>query len=156
MNTTPSSMPDGQHSITPHIVVRGAAAAAAWYERALGATEVGARIEAPDGRLLHLELRFGDSSVMVADEFVELDVRSPESVGGTSVVLQLLIDDVDERWDRAIEAGATVRHPIQDQFWGERQGQIVDPFGHRWNLARHDRDLSTDELRAAAIEAFKG
>jgi PhnB protein len=150
------TVPEGQHTITPHIVVRGAAEAAVWYERALGALEAGHRIEAPDGRLIHLELRFGDSSVMVADEFPEMDVRSPLSVGGTSIVLQILAGDVDSLWRRAVDAGATILHPIQDQFWGERQGQIGDPFGHRWNIARHERDVPPEEVQAAANRAFGG
>jgi PhnB protein len=138
------------------MVVRGAAEAARWYASAFGAIEVGQRIEVPGGKLIHVELRLGDSAVMLADEFPELGIRSPRSVGGTSVVLQILADEVDALWARAVTAGATVVHPLSDQFWGERQGQVEDPFGHRWNLAAHVRDVSPDEVARAAAIAFGG
>ena len=141
------------HAITPHIVVRGAEQAAEWYVRALGAEER-SRVPLPDGRLLSVELRFGDSTVVLADEFPELDVVSPETIGGTAVVLHLASDDVDTLWQRALEAGAEVVHPLADQFWGERQGQIADPFGHRWNLAQPLRKVSPEELARAAAAAF--
>ena len=140
-------------TITPHIVVRGAAEAAEWYMRALGAVEHG-RVPLPDGRLLSVELRFGDSTVMVADEFPELDVLSPRTIGGTAVVLHLSTHEVDALWQRALNAGAEVLHPLADQFWGNRQGQIADPFGHRWNLAQPLREISADELARAAAAAF--
>jgi PhnB protein len=140
-------------AVTPHIVVRGAAEAAEWYVRALAAEEL-SRLPLPDGRLLSVELRFGDSTVRVADEFPELDVLSPETIGGTAVVLHLSTDDVDALWQRALDAGAEVLHPLADQFWGNRQGQIADPFGHRWNLAQPLRQLSPDELARAAAAAF--
>jgi PhnB protein len=140
-------------AVTPHIVVRGAAQAAEWYVRALAAEEL-SRLPLPDGRLLSVELRFGDSTVRVADEFPELDVLSPETIGGTAVVLHLSTDDVDALWQRALDAGAEVLHPLADQFWGNRQGQIADPFGHRWNLAQPLREVSPDELARAAAAAF--
>ena len=140
-------------AITPHIVVRGAEQAAEWYVRALGAEER-SRVPLPDGRLLSVELRFGDSTVVLADEFPELDVVSPETIGGTAVVLHLTSDDVDTLWQRALETGAEVLHPLADQFWGSRQGQIADPFGHRWNLAQPLREVSPDELVRAAATAF--
>jgi PhnB protein len=140
-------------AVTPHIVVRGAAGAAEWYVRALAAEEL-SRLPLPDGRLLSVELRFGDSTVRVADEFPELDVLSPETIGGTAVVLHLSTDDVDALWQRALDAGAEVLHPLADQFWGNRQGQIADPFGHRWNLAQPLREVSSEELARAAAAAF--
>jgi PhnB protein len=140
-------------AVTPHIVVRGAAEAAEWYVRALAAEEL-SRLPLPDGRLLSVELRFGDSTVRVADEFPELDVLSPETIGGTAVVLHLSTDDVDALWQRALDAGAEVLHPLADQFWGNRQGQIADPFGHRWNLAQPLREVSSEELARAAAAAF--
>jgi PhnB protein len=91
---------------------------------------------------------------MVADEFPEMDVLGPLSIGGTPVVLHLLTDDVDALWQRALDAGAEVRHPLQEAFWGERHGQIVDPFGHRWGLSQHLRDVPDDEIARAAAEAF--
>ena len=142
-------------SLTPHIVVRGAAGAADWYARAFGAEER-QRVELPGDKIMSLELRFGESPVMVAVEFPEMGVLSPLSVGGTSVVLNVLTDDVDALWARALEAGAEVLHPLQDAFWGDRHGQITDPFGHRWGLAQHIRDVSAEEIARAAAEAFGG
>jgi PhnB protein len=140
-------------AVTPHIVVNDAAAAASWYAQALGAQER-RRITLPGGKVMSLELRFGELAVMVADEFPEMDVLGPLSIGGTPVVLHLLTDDVDALWQRALDAGAEVRHPLQDAFWGERHGQIVDPFGHRWGLSQHLRDVPDDEIVRAAAEAF--
>jgi PhnB protein len=137
------------------MVVRGAADAAEWYARALGAEER-QRVELPGGKIMSLELRFGESPVMVADEFPEMGILSPLSVGGTSVVLNLVTDDVDALWARALEAGAEELHPLQDAFWGDRHGQITDPFGHRWGLAQHLRDVSAEEIARAAAEAFGG
>jgi PhnB protein len=140
-------------TITPHIVVRGAAEAVEWYVLALGAVEL-SRVPLPDGRLLSVELRFGDSTLRLTDEFPELDVLSPQTIGGTAVVLHLSTDDVDVLWQRALDAGAEVLHPLADQFWGNRQGQIADPFGHRWNLAQPLREVSPDEVARAAAAAF--
>jgi PhnB protein len=141
------------HAITPHIVVRDAARAAEWYARALGAEELG-RIEVPGGKLMQVELRFGDSTVMLADEFPDMGVVSPLSIGGTATVLHLVVEDVDAVWERAVAAGAEIRQPLGDVFWGERYGQIVDPFGHRWGLAQHLRDVSRDEIQRAAAAMF--
>jgi PhnB protein len=140
-------------AVTPHLVVNDAAAASAWYARALGARER-QRIALPSGKVMSLELRFGELPVMVADEFPEMGVLGPLSIGGTAVVVHLLTDDVDALWQQAIDAGAEVRHPLQDAFWGERHGQIADPFGHRWGLSQHLRDVPPDELARAAAEAF--
>jgi PhnB protein len=140
-------------NITPHIVVRDAERAAAWYAQALAAEER-SRIPLPRGKLMSVELAFGDSIVMVADEFPEAGVLSPLSVGGTSVVLNISTDDVDALWQRALDAGAEVLHPLADAFWGERHGQITDPFGHRWGLAQHLRDVPHEEVVRAAAEAF--
>ena len=112
--------------ITPHLVVRDAAAAAEWYTAALGAEER-SRLAVPGGKLMQLELRFGSSTVMLADEFPEMGVLSPLSIGGTATVLHLSTDDVDAVWQRAIDAGAEVRQPLAEAFWGERYGQITDP-----------------------------
>jgi PhnB protein len=142
-------------NITPHIVVRDAARAAEWYAEALGAVER-SRIPLPDGRLMSVELRFGDSPVMLADEFPEMGVVSPLTVGGTSTVLNLQTDDVDALWERALAAGAEVLHPLGDAFWGDRHGQITDPFGHRWGLAQHIRDVPPEDVARAAAEAFGG
>jgi PhnB protein len=142
-------------ALTPHIVVNDAAAASSWYQRALGAQER-QRITLPGGKVMSLELRFGDLSVMVADEFPEMEVLGPLAIGGTPVVLHLLTDDVEALWQQAIDAGAEVRHPLQDAFWGELHGQITDPFGHRWGLSQRLREVSPEELARAAAEAFGG
>jgi PhnB protein len=123
-------IPEGMHTITPHIVVRDAARAAEWYADALGAEERN-RIPVPGGKHMSVELWFGDSAVMVADEFPEMGILSPQSLGGTSTVLNLYVDDVDALWGRAVGAGTEVLHPLGDTFWGDRHGQITDPFGHR-------------------------
>jgi PhnB protein len=141
--------------VTPHIVVRGAGEAASWYERALGAA-VGTRVPVPDGRFMQIELRFDDSVVMIADEFPELGVVSPLSLGGTYGALTLTTDAVDALWERALAAGAEVHTPLQDAFWGERHGQILDPYGHRWGLAQHLRDVPDDELARQAAALFAG
>jgi PhnB protein len=141
------------HTITPHVVVRDAARAVDWYTDVLGAEER-LRIQVPDGRLMSVELRFGDSTVMLADEFPEMGIVSPQTLGGTYMALHLMVEDVDGVWQRALDAGAEVFHPLQDSFWGERHGQVIDPFGHRWGLAQHLRDVSREELVRAAQEMF--
>jgi PhnB protein len=135
--------------------VAGAARAAEWYGDVLGAEER-SRITLPDGRLLHLELWFGSSVVMVADEFPEQGALSPTATGCTSAVLYLRSDDVDTLWARAVAGGAEVARPLSDTFWGEREGQLVDPFGHRWGLTQHLRDVPLDEMTRAAVEVFAG
>jgi PhnB protein len=154
MNESNVKMPAGMHTITPHIVVGDAAAAADWYKQILGAEERN-RIEVPGGKLMQVELRFGDSAVMLADEFPEAGVLSPLSVGGTATVLHLYTDDVDAIWNGALDAGAEVRQPLHDAFWGERYGQITDPFGHRWGLAQHLRDVPRPEIEEAAAAMFR-
>jgi PhnB protein len=149
------AIPEGLHTITPHIVVGDAGAASDWYARALGASER-SRVTLPGGKVMTLELRFGESAVMVASEFPEAGILSPLSVGGTATVLQIYSDDAESLWDRALEAGAEVRQPLGDTFWGDLHGQITDPFGHRWNIARHVRDVSPEEIARAAAAAFGG
>jgi PhnB protein len=139
--------------ITAHIVVADAAQAAAWYTKAFGAVEK-SRIPLPDGRVMTVELLFGESVVHVGSEFPAMGIVSPSTLGGTATVLQIDTEDVDAAWSRAVEAGAAVRHPLADAFWGERHGQLTDPFGHRWNLARRIRDVPHDEIVAAAARAF--
>jgi PhnB protein len=140
-------------TLTPHLVVRDAARAAEWYAQALGAEERG-RIEVPGGKLMQVELRFGEATVMLADEFPELGILSPLSIGGTATVLHLRVDDVDAVWQRALAAGAEERQPLADAFWGERYGQIVDPFGHRWGLAQFVREVPREEIARAAAAMF--
>ena len=152
MQPTVKAIPNGMHTITPHIIVRDAARAVEWYKEALGAEER-SRVPLPGGKLMSVELWFGDSTVMVADEFPEMGVLSPQTVGGTSTVLHLYTEDMEIFWKRAVDAGAVVLHPLQDQFWGDRHGQLTDPFGHRWGLATHVCDVPPEEIARAAAAA---
>jgi len=142
-------------TIVSHIVVREAGKAADWYARALGA-QIGRRIEVPDGRFMQIELAFGDSQVMIADEFPEMGAVSPLTVGGTYGALTITTDDADALWKSALDAGAEVFHPLEDTFWGERHGQIVDPSGHRWGIAQRLEDVPDDEVQRRATAMFGG
>jgi len=135
--------------IAAHTVVPDADFAASWYARAFGAEEE-SRIPLPGGKVLSVVLRFGRSRVHVASEFPDFGVVSPLTIGGTATVLQINTNDADALWSRALEAGAVIHHELSDQFWGERHGQLTDPFGHRWNIAQHLRDVPADEIAAAA------
>ncbi|HEX9331290.1 MAG TPA: VOC family protein [Anaerolineales bacterium] len=149
------AVPDGIHTITPHIVIRDAGRAAEWYKQALGAEERG-RIPVSGGKFMQIELWFGDSAVMIADEFPEAGVLSPQTIGGNPVVLHFSTENVEALWKRAIDAGAEVVQPLQDQFWGDRYGQIRDPFGYRWGLAQHVRDVPSEEVARIAATIFGG
>jgi PhnB protein len=142
-------------TISAHIVVKGAERAVGYYREAFGAEEL-ERLPVPDGRLMSVRLRIGGSVLHLADEFPEMGVLAPPSVGGTPVVLALAVDDADAVFARAIAAGGTVRQPVADTFWGERHGQLEDPFGHRWNVDQHVRDVPHDEVLAAVAAAFGG
>lgn len=138
-------IPDGYHSVTPYLSVKNAGEAMDWYKDALGATEV-MRFE-HGGKIGHAEIRIGDSVVMLSDEWPEGGHLSPQSLGGTAVSLHVYVDDVDRAFGRAIGAGAQQERAVHDQFYGDRSGTFVDPFGHRWNLATHVEDLTEAELR---------
>ena len=137
---------DGFRTITPHLVCTGAAKAVEFYRNAFNAVEL-ERVPGPDGRLLYAALRIGDSIVMLVDEFKEMGARSPQSLQGTPVTIHVYVDDADAWFARATAAGATVRMPLSDMFWGDRYGQIQDPFGHTWAIATHLRDLTSEEIR---------
>ena len=141
--------------LTAHLVVPDAAAASEWYGRAFGAVERN-RVPLPGGKVMTVELVLGDSTFSVASEFPQAGIVSPLTVGGTSSVVQINTDDADALWERALESGARVRHELGDQFWGERHGQLTDPFGHNWNIAQRIRDVTSDEVNAAAARAFGG
>jgi uncharacterized glyoxalase superfamily protein PhnB len=140
-------------SITPHLVVQGAERATAFYRDAFGAEEL-SRIPTPDGRLMSVQLRIGGGLLHLADEFPELGVLAPPSIGGTAVVLALDVADAEAVFAQAVAAGATVRQPLAEVFWGDLHGQLDDPFGHRWNISQHLRDVPHDEVVAAAARAF--
>jgi PhnB protein len=144
-------IPEGYHSVTPYLIVKGGAKAIEFYKQAFGATEI-FRMPQPDGKIGHAELKIGNSIIMLADEFPERNIRGPESLGGTPVMIHLYIDDVDTVAKRAVDAGAKEIRPVQNQFYGDRSGMYTDPFGHQWNIATHVEDLSAEEIgkRAAA------
>lgn len=138
-------VPDGYHSITPYLVVDGAAEAIAFYNKAFGAIET-MRLDAPGGKVGHAEIRIGDSAVMLADEFPEMDYRGPKAFGGCAMSLLIYTDDVDAMFQRAVDEGATVVKPLADQFYGDRNGTLKDPFGHTWSIATRKEDLSPEEI----------
>jgi PhnB protein len=137
--------PDGYHSATPYLIVRGGAAAIDFYKRAFGAAEM-LRVPGPGGKIMHAEVKIGDSIIMLADEFPEMNKLSPPGIGGSPVILALYVEDVDAIVHQAIEAGATVESPVRDQFYGDRSGTVIDPFGHAWTIATHIEDVSPEEL----------
>lgn len=136
-----------------HLIVKDAASAADWYTAVLGAEERG-RITLPDGRLIGLELWFGETRLVLADEFPEHEALAPTTTGCTSAVFYLYVDDVDAAFSRALANGATVHRPLADWFTGDRDGQLVDPFGHRWGLSQHVADVPEAEIERAAAAAF--
>jgi len=140
-------------SVVLHFTVRGAERAVAFYRDAFGAEEL-SRIPVPDGRLMSVQLRIAGDVVHLADEFPEMGVLSPLSIGGTATVLGLEVDNADVVFTQAVAAGAKVQQPLQDTFWGARYGQLDDPFGHRWNVSHHLRDVPLDEQIAAVAAAF--
>ncbi len=138
-------IPDGYHTVTPYLIVKDAARAIEFYKQAFGAAER-MRLTDPGGRVGHAEITIGDSTIMLADEFPEMGVRSPQTLGGSPVSLALYVADVDAMADRAVAAGATVVRPVKDQFYGDRSGTFADPFGHVWTIATHKEDVAPDEM----------
>jgi PhnB protein len=145
------AIPKGHHSVTPNLVVAGAAKAIDFYKKALGAEEL-MRFAGPDGRLMHAEIKIGDSIVMLADEMPDQGARGPKSIGGTPVSFFIYGENVDGAWKRAVAAGGKEIVPLADQFWGDRTGCLEDPFGHRWWLAQHIQDLTPEQIRKGAEE----
>jgi PhnB protein len=138
-------VPECYNSITPYLIIKGAAEAIEYYKKVFGATEV-MRMPDASGRIGHAELKIGDSHIMLADEFLEMGHRSAESIGASPVSLLLYVEDVDSIVERAVAAGAKILKPVQDQFYGDRSGFIQDPFGHLWGVATHVEDVSADEM----------
>lgn len=155
MTTATRKIPEGFHSVTPHLSVTGAADAIEFYKKAFGAEEM-VRLPMPGGgnQLMHASIKIGDSIIMLADEFAGCSA-GPSTLGGTTVTIHLYVPDVDAAMARATQAGGKVTMPQMDMFWGDRYGQIEDPFGHRWSLATHVKDLSVDEIRKGAEEACR-
>ena len=148
------AIPDGMHSLTPHLVFRDAAAAIDFYGRAFGAIEL-FRLPMPNGRLMHACVRIGDSQLFLVDEMPEHGALGPQALKGSPVTIHLQVEDADAVFARAVQAGATVGMPLADMFWGDRYGQVVDPFGHRWSVATHMREVSREEM-VAAMQAQSG
>jgi len=146
------AIPDGYHTATPYLIVKGAAQGIEFYKKAFGATEL-FRMAGPDGRIGHAEIKIGDSVIMLADEAPEMGYRSPRSLGGSAVSTMLYVQDVDDCFDRAVEAGAKVQRPLANQFYGDRSGTVEDPFGHVWTIATHVEDVPPDEMKKR-MEAF--
>ena len=147
-------IPPGFHTLTPHLVVKDASNAIEFYKKAFGAEEI-RRAPAPDGKsLMHAELQIGDSRLMLVDEFPEMDCRGPKSIGGTPVTIHMFVEDVDAAFSNAVAAGAEVKMPLDDMFWGDRYGVLTDPFGHSWSLATHKEDLTPEEIAKRVQEAF--
>ena len=147
-------IPQGMHSVTPHLICAGAAKAIEFYKQAFGAEE-GARLPGPDGRLMHASVKIGDSQVMLVDEMPEWGALGPKSLKGTPVTIHLYVEDVDAFVERAVKAGAKVTMPVADQFWGDRYGKIADPFGHVWSVATHIEDVPKKSLQKRADEAMR-
>ena len=146
------AIPEGYHTITPYMTVRDAARAIEFYKQAFGAVERGL-MKGPDGKVMHAELQIGDSVFMLADEHPEFGALSPQSTGGAGLGLHIYTEDVDSAFERAVKAGAKVEMPVADMFWGDRYGKLADPFGHKWSIATHQRDMSPEEIEQEQ-EAF--
>jgi PhnB protein len=148
-------IPDGYPQVTPYLCVDGAKDAIEFYSKVLGAKER-MHMPAPGGKIGHAELQLGDSLIMLADEFPEMGVRGPKSVGGTPVMISVYVEDVDAVFEAALAAGATEVRAVENQFYGDRAGQFEDPFGHRWSIATHVEDVPPDEMEKRAAAAMSG
>jgi PhnB protein len=148
MASQSNPIPEGMHTVTPHLICAGAGDAIDFYKKAFGATET-SRMPGPGGKLMHASIRIGDSAVMLVDEMPEWGSLGPKALKGSPVVIHLYVDDVDAFTARAVAAGAKVTMPVADMFWGDRYGQIEDPFGHRWSVATHVRDVSPADMQQA-------
>jgi uncharacterized glyoxalase superfamily protein PhnB len=138
-------IPKGFRTVTPHLVCRNAGKALDFYQKAFGAEKVRLH-QMPDGKVMHAEFRIGDSILMLADEYPDYQALSPQSLGGSSVTIHLYTPDADSLFQRAVSAGCTEAMPLSDQFWGDRYGQVLDPFGHKWSIATHKEDVSDEEV----------
>jgi uncharacterized glyoxalase superfamily protein PhnB len=149
--TATKPIPEGMHSLTPHLICNGAAAAIEFYKAAFGAVEL-TRVPGPGGKLMHGSVRIGDSALMLVDEAPEWEMFGPTALKGSPVTIHLYVKDVDATVAQAVAAGARVTMPVADMFWGDRYGTLEDPFGHRWSVATHTQDLTPEELQQAAAK----
>jgi PhnB protein len=145
-------VPDGMHTVTPHLICAGAADAIEFYKKAFNAVEMG-RMGGPQGKLIHALIRIGDSAVMLVDEFPDWGSFGPKSLKGSPVTIHLYAEDVDAMVERAVASGAKITMPLEDTFWGDRYCKLEDPFGHQWSVATHIRDVSPEEMQQAAKKA---
>jgi PhnB protein len=148
------AIPQGYHVVTPYLTVRNAAQAIEFYKKAFGAQET-VRMDSPDGKVMHAEIRIGDSVVMLGDENPQMGSNSPQTLGGTTAGLMIYCENVDQAFERAVSAGAKAIAPPSDMFWGDRYGQLSDPFGHKWSLGQHIKDVSPEEMAKAQREWMK-
>src|ERR1700688_4928836 len=152
-------IPDGYHSVTPYLFIRGAGAAIDFYKKVFGAT-VMMRMPGPIGQVMHAELKIGDSIIMLSDENPKMGAMSPQTAGGISVSLHVYLENVDDVVQKAVDAGAKLLRPVQNQFYGDRSGTLIDPFGHMWSVSTHVEDVSPEEMRkrmpAATSQAAHG
>jgi PhnB protein len=154
MTASSNPVPKGFHTVTPSLIVRGAAEAIEFYKKALGAEEL-MRMTGPDGKIGHAELKIGDSVIFVSDEFPNMGVaRSPQSLGGCTGTLNLYVPDVDTTFKQAVSAGGKTTMPVADMFWGDRYGTFSDPFGHHWGLGTHKEDLTAEEVEERAKDFY--
>lgn len=153
MKTNVKYIPQGFHAVTPYLAVKGAQEALDFYKRAFGARER-LRMPGPDGKVVHAELQIADSIIMLGEECPEHGNVSPQTLEGSPVGLALYVENVDEAFKRAISAGASVKEPVDNKFWGDRSGSLTDPFGHKWTLLTHIEDVSPEEMKKRMAEAF--
>jgi PhnB protein len=149
MKKSSQPIPQGFHTVTPSLIVRNAAEAIDFYKKALGAEEI-MRMTGPDGKIGHAELKIGDSIIFLSDENPGMGCKSPQSLGGTAHSLYLYVEDVDQAFQRAVDAGGTVKMPVTDMFWGDRFGNFEDPYGHNWGLSTHTQDITQEEMAEGA------
>ena len=153
MSTPVKPIPEGMHTITPHLTCAGAAEAIEFYKKAFGAVEMG-RMPGPGGKLMHAQIKIGDSFVMLVDEFPEWGAKGPKTLDGTPVTIHMYVPDAAAVFKRAVEAGATARMEMADMFWGDRYGVLIDPFGHQWSIATHIKDMTPEEMAQAGKAAM--
>ncbi|HEV3384907.1 MAG TPA: VOC family protein [Gemmata sp.] len=147
-------IPDGYYTVTPYLVVNGAAAAIDYYKKAFGAIEL-VRMPGPGGKIMHAEIKIGNSPIMLGDEAPERDVKGPLSLGGSPIGICLYVPNVDAMFDTAIAAGGKALYPVKDQFYGDRSGTLIDPFGHKWTVATHIEDVSPEDMKKRMEAAMK-